>query len=275
MILWIGIYFFPYQHSTDIILPPGFFKSSFLIIEKLDTKNDIFATDSSYPVSVNTYLEKRNGLIRGYTRLFQNTVTDATFGQLSSHTNLFPVLSYKKERSVLVRSIKDKGYVVCLFDENFNELDQADIYGSNFQYIVSAKFRDRLWVQINGGGNSGYLGLYEVDIFRDHLQVLLIGDGDEDFSGYSTYKIINPANNPQIVVHRKAFSLFPVFMFPMLLEYKLHDMGFLELLFWILLTAVGFFVLSFLLDPKKLRPHLSYIRSTFIRLIANKSRRIL
>lgn len=266
--LWIGIYFFPYQHSTDIILPQGFFKSSFVLIEKLDTENDIFVPDSSYPVSVNSYLEKRNELIRGYVRLFQNTVTDATLSQLSRHTNLFPVKSYKKERSVQVRAIKDKGYVVSLLDENFNELDQTVIKGGYFHYIVSARFKDRLWIQVSAGGNSGYLALYEVNIFKDHLQVHLIGDGDEDYTGYQTYKIINPTTNPRVFIHRRSFSLFTVFMFPMLLVYELLDMGFLELLFWILLISVGFFILSFLLDPKKLKPHLFYIRKTFLSLFS-------
>lgn len=157
--------------KPDIVIPPGFFSDSdggfydsfIYYIEKPDTQNLITNLDPSLPQVLNEYLMEKQ---------FHEQVYKQKIDKLLKHYDLFPVTSDGNQRICLVGSTREDEHserTIYLLDNQFNVLDQKEIYGSYFQYLVCAKFKDRLWIQTGDGGNGGYLAFYGIRFSEDHI----------------------------------------------------------------------------------------------------------
>ena len=260
--------------KPDIVIPPGFliepdhgFYDSFVFYaEKPDFEKLIQNTDPSYPDVLNEYLEKREKLENLYEQK-----TD----KLIKHYDLFPVTSDGNQRICVVgssRSDEHSKRTVYLMDNQFNVLDQAEIYGNHFQYFVSARFRDRLWIQTGDGGNGGYLIFYEIKFSGDHLLKIFVGEGSE--GEYKIFKLNDPANDPKIILYHKPFTIFYIItliIFPSMLKYYFEEFykyylpnHWLNLSIIILSCVI--FLLLWLFARKQIKAHLTYIRTTFLSL---------
>jgi hypothetical protein len=231
--LWIGIYFFPYQHSTDIILPPGSRLPSFLFIE------DIGSFDPYFFQSINAYKKKQNYYKEEY---------EKRSNQLPDKIELFPISSNGQERVLVVGSekgSKTKDYSLYLYNTNFDLLEKKHLYGLYFDFLVSANNSDRLWIQEGDGGNGGYLGLSEIKVVGDKIFKTFIKSEDQDYGGLPSYKIINPLTDPKIVVHRRdlplLFLLFHPYVFfnPFMVFYIFLQMSVFSRVCYILLLIFG------------------------------------
>ena len=285
LMIWIGIIIFSFVSSyytlfpnyptamlkPDIIIPPGFliepdygFHNSFVFyVEKPDFEKLIQNPDSSNPAILNDYLKKKQTLEELYEQK-----TD----KLIKTYDLFPVTSEGNQRICVVGSTRSDEHSqrdVYLMDNQFNVLDQVEIYGSYFQYFVSAKFRDRMWIQTGDGGNGGYLVFYEIRFKGERLKKKIIGEGSDD--EYQTYLLRNSPSDPKIIIYHKPFTIlspiFFLFELPFFYEYFVQD--FLQSHWFMLSQYVLFFVVLLLLwlfTRKKIKTHLSYIRTTFLSL---------
>lgn len=259
---------------SDIVLPSGFicetyggFYNSFVFyLEKPDFKNQInFPKPSNAPV-LNEYLNKKLKL-------------ELQYGQkkdrLIQQYDLFPVKCNGLERICMIGSTRSDTHserTVYLMDEQFNVLDQVEIYGSYFQYFVSAKFRDRLWIQTGDGGNGGYLVFYEIQFLEEKVSKKLIGEGSDD--QYETYLLKDTSTNPRAIIYKtkpptiNIYNPIAYIIYPPLILFNLSYVS--EAISWQKsIPAILLFVcllLLWLFARKKIKTHLSYIRKTFLSL---------
>jgi hypothetical protein len=255
--------------KPDIVIPPGFltepdrgFYNSFVFYaEKPDVEKLIQNLDPSNPIILNYYLQKKQNLEKLY---------EQKPDKLMKHYDLFPVTSDGNQRICVVGSTREDEHserTIYLMDNQFNMIDQVDIYGTYFQYFVSAKFRDRLWIQTGDGGNGGYLVFYEIRFKGEKVNKKVIGQGDEDLTGYPTFILRNPAKDPKIIVYHGPHTILDIIILPFYFWYFFvaflpHNINKVV----IMILFIGIFLLLWLFARKEIKDHLYYIRKTFLSL---------
>jgi len=223
---------FTYLFKPGVVLPNGgvinsegrFYESFFMFIEKPNFRKSNDKVSASNPKEVNSYLEK----LEQYTKEYDLKV----FPEIKSKDKIFPVTSEGKDRILICggngESPRDG---LFLYNTQGKLLHKSEFFGWDRydQCFVSARFTDRLWIQIGSSGTSGELFMFEISILGDKIDVKNFGYGIKD--EYPTYKIINHRTNPRMVQFRKPF-LWHVYW---LLRF---------LLFVALMLVLGLFLIS-------------------------------
>lgn len=192
--------------NPGVVIPNGvlidskghYFESFFMFIEKPNFRKSNDKVSASNPKEVNSYLEKMERYTKDYVLKL--------FPEIIYMYEVLPVTSEGKDR-ILIYGSKGKNEGLYLFDTQHNLLHNSDFYGGE-QWFVSAKFKDRLWVQEYWGGTSGCLYMYEISIVNDKINIKNFGYGVE--CEYPTYKIMNHRTNPRMVLYQKAY-MWPIY----------------------------------------------------------------
>lgn len=222
---------FTYLFKPGIVLPNGgvinsegrYYESFFMFIEKPNFRKTNNQISDHNPKEVNTYLEK----MERYTKEYDLKV----FPEIISMDKILPVTSEGKERILIWGGSEESpNHDLYLFDTQGKLLYKSDFFGGDryYQCFVSAKFTDRLWIQIGSSGTSGFLYMFEISILGDKIDVKNFGYGI--VHEYPTYKIINHRTNPRMVQFRKPF-LWHVYWI------------LLYLLFGLLILVLGLFLI--------------------------------
>jgi hypothetical protein len=217
--------------KPGVVLPNGiithsgglFYDSFLLFIEKPSSKKLINKTSVFNPKEVNSYLQKMEQYTKDYDL--------SPYPEIKKIDRIFPVSSEGKER-ILILGCDENEYgdwSLYLFDTQHKLLHKSDFYGGYVQYFISAKFTNRLWIQIGSSGTSGELYMYEISIANDKIDIKSHGYGIE--YEYHTYKIMNHRTNPRMVLYQKAYVP--------LLNWILYF-----LLFEALMLVLGLFLIS-------------------------------
>ena len=212
--------------KPGVVLPNGiisnsegrFYDSFLMFIEKPSSKKLINKTSIFNPKEVNSYLEKMERYTKDYNL--------NPYPEIKKIDRILPVSSEGKERILILGSNENKygDWSLYLFDAQHNLLQKSDFYGGYVQYFVSAKFTDRLWIQIGYDGTSGELYMYEISIVNDKIDIKSFGYGIDD--EYNTFKIINHRTNPRMILYQKAYvPLLSWFLYFLLFESLMLVLG--------------------------------------------------
>ena len=131
-----------------------------------------------------------------------------------------------------------------LFDSSLTLLEERELgaYSSMYnEYFVSAKFRDRIWVQtICYSATNGEKHIKMIQLQNDKLHIDKKYGGDAEYTGFKTYKIINSDTNPRMVLHKNNRFYWDYVFYVLWVWLSIYDFCFEHRLIF---GVIGIFVL--------------------------------
>lgn len=177
------------------------------------------------PQEVNEYFLK--------TSKYKQQLVDKNLPESAEIETVFFLESQGEERILVIggkRFSEEFFYpdTLYLFSSSLTLLEEKELgwISSHFtEYFVSARFRDRIWIQSTSeGGSNGYKYIYFIRLQNNKLHIDRKNCGDLEFAGLKTYKIINSDTDPKMVLHKNNkfywdYIWFILFIFMICFQY--------------------------------------------------------
>lgn len=198
--------------------------------------------EPNLPQEVNEYFLK--------TSKYKQQLVDKNLPESAKIEAVFLLESQGEERILVIggkRFSEEFFYpdTLYLFNSTLTLLEERELgwISSHFtEYFVSARFRDRIWIQSTSeGGSNGYKYIYFIRLQNNKLHIDRKYCGDLEFTGLKTYKIINSDTDPKMVLHKNNQFYWDYFFLVWFILASLYDF-FVE--YWLILVIIGFLMLS-------------------------------